>query len=193
MKQKNEKLGDKACVKGTMLQAHLEWAVRQQPDVRERIAPKLGEQSRGYVTGQHLVTDWVPFRCLVEIDRAIAQSLGLSVEEACRQLGHHSASMNLAGVYKSYVADEPHRFFDRGARLHDRFQNFGHAEYEQAGERSGRMRITGYYEYSPVYCASGTGYYQGCLEFMKVPGPIRVVETTCQCAGDEACTYELSW
>jgi uncharacterized protein (TIGR02265 family) len=193
MKQKREKLGDKASVKGTMLQAHVDWARGKYPGIVERIVPKVGEQSRAYLTGAHLVTEWVPFRCLMEIDRAIAEGIGGVPDETFRLLGYNSAQQNLAGVYKSFVADEPHRFFDRGARLHDRFQNFGKAEYAQVSERAGRMRITGYEEYSPVYCQSALGYYKGVLEYMKVPGPIRVAETECQCAGDEACVYELSW
>ena len=193
MKQKREILGDKASVKGTMLQAHVDWAVAKHPGLRERVAPRVGEQSRGYLTGAHLVTEWVPFRCLVEIDRALAEGIGGPPDDVYRQLGYNSAQANLAGVYKSFVADEPHRFFDRGARLHDRFQNFGSAAYEQTGERAGRMRITGYYEYSPVYCTSALGYYRGVLEFMKVPGPIRVVESLCHCSGDDACVFELNW
>ena len=39
MKQKREKLGEKALIKGTMLQAHLEWAAQKQPGIRDRIAP----------------------------------------------------------------------------------------------------------------------------------------------------------
>jgi hypothetical protein len=193
VKQKREKLGEKALIKGTMLQAHLEWASKKQPGIRERIAPKLPVASQGYVTGQTLVTDWVPFHSLMEIDKAIAEALGGLPDDTYRALGHNSASANLAGVYKSFVADEPHRFFDRGARLHDRFQNFGKAEYQVVGERGGRMRITGYDEYSPVYCSSAIGYYRGCLEFMKVPGPIHVLETECQCSGDAVCQFDLAW
>ena len=193
MKQKREHLGDKASVKGTMLQAHVDWGVAKKPGMRERIAPKVSEQTRGYLTGAHLVTEWVPFRCLIEIDRAIAEDLGGIPEEIYRQLGWNSAQANLSGVYKSFVADEPHRFFERAVRLHDRFQNFGKAEYTNVGERAGRVRISGYEEYSPVFCASAQGYYKGALEFMKVPGPIRVAETECQCAGDAACVYEFTW
>jgi predicted hydrocarbon binding protein len=77
--------------------------------------------------------------------------------------------------------------------LHRRFMNFGRSTYEQTGERSGRVRLEEYEEYSPVICASGRGYYEGALKTMKVPGPIRVEERTCQCAGDPACVYELAW
>ena len=48
-------------------------------------------------------------------------------------------------------------------------------------------------EYSPVFCLSAVGYYQGPLETMKAPGPIRVHEGQCTCAGDEACVFDLAW
>src|SRR3954469_3853840 len=161
MKARTEKLGDKATVKGAMLQAHLAWAGDKGPDMVRRIGARVGPEAARLVSGQYLVTEWLPFRLLIEIDRAIAAEVGGVPEEVYRQLGHHSAEINLSGVYKSYVVDEPHRFFDRGVRLHDRFQNFGHGEYEKTGESSGRIRLTDYYEYSPVFCASGMGYYEG--------------------------------
>jgi hypothetical protein len=44
-----------------------------------------------------------------------------------------------------------------------------------------------------VYCESGRGYYEEALRMMRAPGPVKAVETSCQCAGDPACVYELSW
>ena len=41
-------------------------------------------------------------------------------------------------------------------------------------------------------CRSAAGYYEGALEMMKVPGPIKVQETACQCAGDDACVFDLA-
>ena len=55
------------------------------------------------------------------------------------------------------------------------------------------MRHEGYEEYSPVYCASALGYFEGALRLMKVPGPVHVFEVSCQCAGDPACVFDLSW
>ncbi len=193
MKTKTEKLGDRATVKGAMLQAHLAWAESRKVDVQRRLPARLSAEAQRLASGQYLVTDWVPFRLLIEIDRAIAAEVGGGPDEVYRSLGRHSAETNLSGVYKSYVVDEPHRFFERGVRLHERFQNFGKAEYERLGERAGRIRISEYYEYSPVFCASGMGYYEGVLHLMKVPGPIHVTEPLCQCAGDPACLYEFTW
>lgn len=193
MKTRKERLGDAAAVKGTMVTAHLSWIATKVPDVRAALGPHLGPESARLVFHGVLATDWVSLRRLVEIDRAIAAVAGGPPDEVFRELGRHSASLNLGGVYKSFVAEEPHRFFEQTALLHGRFQNFGRSAYEKAGERSGRIRIVDYSEYSPVYCASGLGYYEGALRMMKVPGPVLIAETSCQCAGDPACLYEMSW
>jgi hypothetical protein len=193
VKDRHEKLGDQAAVKGTMLHAHLAWAAARREGQASTLASSLDPECGRLACGDFLDTDWVPFRCLVQIDRALAAAAGMPPEQAFREMGGHSATLNLAGVYKSFVAEEPHRFFERSARLHDRFQNFGRCAYERLGERHGRMRHEGYEEYSPVYCASGLGYYEGALLLMKVPGHAHVFELECQCAGDPACVFDLSW
>lgn len=193
MNTKKEKLGGQAAVKGTLAQAHLRWAEEQTPDVRTRLTAKLEGQCRELVNRGILATDWVSLGCLVQIDRALAEMAGLEAEAAFVAMGRHSAERNLSGVYRNFVAQEPHRFFEQMSFLHRRFLNFGRSTYEQTGERSGRIRLEEYEEYSPVLCASGRGYYEEALKMMKVPGPVRVEERTCQCAGDSACLFELSW
>jgi hypothetical protein len=193
VKERHEKLGGQAAVKGTMLHAHLAWASARSRGDAGAGAPTLDAECLRLLRGEFLDTDWVPFRCLVQIDRALAAAAGIPPEQVFRELGRHSASLNLAGAYKSFVAGEPHRFFEKAARLNDRFQNFGRCAYERLGERHGRMRHEGYEEYSPVYCASGLGYYEGALTLMNAPGPVHVFEVSCQCAGDPACVFDLSW
>jgi uncharacterized protein (TIGR02265 family) len=193
MKPRAEKLGTHAAVKGTMVEAHLLWAEARFKDARTRLEPRLQADCVGFVKTKLLATDWIPFHCLVAIDRAIAGLVGGDDFEVFRELGRHSATLNLGGVYKNFVADEPHRFFQQMTLLHRRFQNFGNSAYVKTGDRSGRIRIDGYEEYSPVFCTSGTGYVEGALAMMNVPGPSSVVEVSCQCAGDPACVFDLSW
>jgi predicted hydrocarbon binding protein len=192
VKERQEKLGDQAAVKGTMLHAHLAWAAAR-PGGAAAATDALEAECRRLAAGGFLDTDWVPFRCLVQIDRALAAAAGMPPEQVFREMGEHSATLNLSGAYKSFVAEEPHRFFEKAARLNDRFQNFGRCSYERRDERHGRMRHEGYEEYSPVYCASALGYYAGALRLMRVPGPVHVFEVSCQCAGDQACVFDLTW
>jgi len=176
-----------------MVEAHLSWAKAQGVGLIQRLPPLLDDEARRLVEAGVLATSWIPFRSLIQIDRAIAAVVGGAPERVFRELGLHSATANLAGAYKKFVTEEPHRFFAQMARLHERFQNFGRSVYERTGDRAGRMRVDGYEEYSPIFCVSGLGYYEGALRMMKVPGPVRGLEVSCQCAGHEACVFELSW
>jgi hypothetical protein len=181
-------------VKGTMLQAHVAWARAHLPSgALETKVAALDEQCARYLQYPPLATDWIPLRCLVAIDEAIAAAAGGQPLEIYRALGHHSAVTNLQGVYKAFAREEPHHFFEQQALLHRRFQNFGTARYARGGLQSGRLHIEGYERPSAVFCASGRGYFEGALEMMKVPGPIQCLEVLCQCTGDPQCLYDLSW
>jgi predicted hydrocarbon binding protein len=188
-----EKLGARAAVKGSVVHAHLAWADTRLADARSQLRRRLGPECAGFTERSTLLGDWVPLRCLVAIDRAIAAEVGGTAEDVYRELGRHSASMNLSGAYRTFAPEEPHRFFDQLVVLHERFQNFGRPSYERGDERIGRFRIEGSDEFSPVFCASGLGYFEGALLMMKVPGPVHCVEASCQCAGAGACLFELSW
>lgn len=193
MAEKREHLPGRVQVKGTMLHAHLDWLAKKGPQPAAALLPALSPECQRAISPGILATDWITLAHLIAIDRAIARLSGRRPEDVFRELGHHSAVANLAGVYKSYVADEPHRFFEGQARLHGRFQDFGRSVYEKVGERSGRIRLEEYVEYSPAFCLSAVGYYKGVLETMHVPGPVGVLETQCTCAGDPVCSFELRW
>ncbi|MBI3650726.1 MAG: hypothetical protein HY231_06725 [Acidobacteria bacterium] len=193
MKEKRERLGAVAAVKGTMISAHLAWAKENTGDDLEALKPHLDQECVNLLTRRLLATEWVLFRHFIQIDRAIAKVVGGVQEKVFWTLGQYSAEVNLGGVYKSFVSANPHRFFDQMVLLHSRFQNFGQSSYEKLSERSARMRLEGYTEYSPAFCLSSGGYYEGALKLMKVIGPIVVQETSCQCAGDKVCLYDLSW
>lgn len=194
MSAKREHLPGQAMIKATMLHAHLAWAATQLRDPVAALKPLVPETCFAAISPGLLATSWVSFRCLIEIDRAIAKAARPGREdEVYVALGLHSAVANLKGVYKSFAVEEPHRFFDQAARLHNRFQNFGRSTYEQLGPRAGRISLLEYTEYSPVFCTSALGFYRGSLETMHVPGPIAVRESACTCAGNAACVFELAW
>ena len=176
-----------------MLAAHLEWARGRFPSATQALRPHLPPELLPLVTGAVLATEWYPLATLVAVDKAIAQAVGGPRDAVYRELGRNSALVNLAGAYKTFIRDEPHRFFEAQARLHDRFLNFGRKEYVPGSGSKGEIRLSGYLEYSPVFCRSAGGYYEGALEMMKAPGPIRVTESACQCARAPACVFELLW
>jgi len=193
MPTKSEHLTGQAQIKGTMLLAHLAWLKNQGVDPGTALVPLLAPEVAQIVTRSILATAWISLRSLIAVDRTIAAVVKTPSDDVFRELGRFSANSNLAGVYAAFATAEPHRFFTRQAMLHDRFQNFGASEYQEMGPRAGVMRLTKYTEYSPVFCLSAVGYYQGALETMKAPGPLRIRESECTCAGDEACTFEINW
>jgi len=177
-----------------MLHAHLDWASERFADVAAALKPLVPDACFGTVSPGLLANNWLSLRCLVAIDRAIAQAARSGHDtDVFVELGHHSAVSNLKGVYQGFAVEEPHRFFERAARLHDRFQNFGRSTYEKLQPRSGRIQLLDYTEYSPVFCHSAVGFYRGALETMQVPGPISVREVACTCAGAPTCSFELNW
>ncbi len=192
-------------VKGTMLRAHLDWARRHLGDLLDDWSSVLCPEAARLVGRTVLSTDWIPFRHLIDIDRAIAaaalaaaprdasEAPWTTPEAVFRELGRHSASLNLGGVYRSFVSSEPHRFFERTSVLHHQFQNFGRSTYERTGERSGLVRIEGYTSFSPAFCTAGAGYFEEALHLMHVPGHPEVAETSCHCKGDSACVFEARW
>lgn len=189
----HESLQVPATVKGTMLAAHLEWARERFGDLGKVLVPHLSPDAGKLVSRGVFATDWIPLVLLVEIDKAIAMQAGGDPTDTYLELGRHSASQNLSGVYKSFVSSEPHRFFEESSVLHERFQSFGRLVYERTGERSGRMRMEDYKVFSPSYCASGRGYFEEALRLMHAPGPVVVAEHSCQCRGDAACVYDIRW
>ena len=190
---KKEHLPGKVHVKGTMLHAHLNWLETKtgKGKAAAAVSPLLQGDDLAVVVPGVLANAWITLKSLVAVDRAIASAAKMTGDTVFRELGRYSATSNLAGVYKSFVAGEPHKFFEKQARLHSLFQDFGRSEYEVKGPREGRLRLHDYVEFSPVFCGSATGYYEGALQTMKAPGPVIVREIRCACSGDPVCEFEI--
>lgn len=193
MSIREERLGSTAAVKGTMLEAHLQWAATRIHDLAGTLVPLLAPEPAAHLKGRVLPIHWIPLRDVVAIDRAIAVAVGQPADLVFRELGRHSAKFNLEGVYKNYASQDPHAFFEKQAVLHVRFCNFGRSVYERTGPSSGRISLSECAEFSPVFCLSGLGYYEAALEQMRPSGSVHVVESACVCRGDHACIVELAW
>ena len=195
VKPRAEHLGRKARVRADILLAHLSWASKRWPSVSDALRPHLDAATFAIVEkpprggGNAMVL----FSDLVRIDRALAAAAGGAPEPIFHALGAHSAQHNLTGLSDSYKPDEVHEFFQSMTVVHRAFQDFGKSTYERLGDRSGRLRIARYREFSPVFCTSGRGFCEEALRLMKAPGPIQVRETACHCSGDGACVFEMNW
>jgi predicted hydrocarbon binding protein len=179
-------------VKGSMVRAHLKFVRDRYGDaaVASTVAA-LPPQVAAEVDGA-LASSWCTFEGLVSLDRAIARVCQREEHSLMRELGHYSAQINLSTVYRAFRRDDIHEFFRRGAALHRQFQDFGTTEYEQVTATRGRIRVRDATCYSPVYCGSEVGYLE---EVIAIHGgkDVTIMESTCQCASDEICTFELHW
>jgi len=180
-------------IKGGMMAAHISWATHDRPaDKVARFWNALPFEMREALGGMILPVKWYEFADLITVDRAIIKTLGGGDITILREVGAHSARLNLTGVYKIYRRDSIHDFLGNGARLHSKFQDFGRAAYLQKGPLAGQMVLSDYLSYSPLYCESALGFYR---ESLQIHGArmVEVGETTCQCRGAASCTFVLRW
>jgi hypothetical protein len=180
-------------LKGGMFRSHLKW-VHDQGSAADlqHILERLPEAARRQLSGPVLATQWLPFSWIVDLDRAIAEQFGDGHRNIMRELGRFSAVVNSGTIHKLLEQKSPHDFFRSSVLLHSQFQDFGHVSYEETGPTAGRRVQSGCDFYSPVFCASAVGYYDGCIESHGGKSP-SVQETECQCFGDPSCTFEMSW
>ncbi len=179
-------------VKGAMVRAHLQFVRERMGEAAvERTLAEIPKEVAAEVDGI-LVSSWCKFESLIVLDRTIARISGREPLVVMRELGRHSAQINLSTLYRAFHRDDIHEFFSKSAMLHRQFQDFGDCVYDQLGPTSGRMSIRGAKCFSPAYCASEAGYLE---EVIAAHGgtSATVNESACQCANDDHCSFELRW
>jgi len=190
--EKREKLGTRAHLGAGILTAHVDWCAKNLGEVaRRRLEALVPPEAARYLRGP--AERWCPLGVIVAVDRAIAQASGQPAERVYHELGRHSAVFHWTAPYRAFEGHAPHEFFEKTTLWHDVFQNFGTASYERVGLHAGHFTIEASDEYSPVFCASALGYFEGALQMMGAPGPFDGEETLCQCHGDPACVFVLHW
>ena len=179
-------------VKGAMVRAHLQFVRDRIGEAAlERTLASIPETVAAEVNGI-LVSSWCKFESLVVLDRTIARVSGREPHVVMRELGRYSADLNLSGAYRMFRSADLHEFFRRSVLLHRQFQDFGTVSYEPAGDTAGSMIHSNYPCFSPVYCHSAIGYYEQAIVVHGAKANL-VIESSCQCAGDASCTFELEW
>jgi hypothetical protein len=175
-------------VKGVMVRAHIDW-VRDHRD-RAEVIEFFEVIPRSMRTV--LAASWYAFADVIELDRVIMDRFGHGEPAFLQELGAYSARQSLTGVYRFFQRSGVHEFFRRSALLHGQYQDFGTAAYDERGETAGRMLHGRYTSFSPLYCASAIGFYRECI---RLHGglSVEVREPECQCRGDAACTFDMTW
>ena len=150
----------------------------------------LTPRTRGYVRTP-LASSWCEFESLIELDRAIHETLKGRYPHVLALIGAASAELGIGRIYRSLDSTELVKFFESNAAFHDQYQKFGTVRFEKTAS-GGRMIYSGYPCYSPIFCASAFGYF---LESILRHGGSEpsVTESRCQCHGDATCTFEMKW
>jgi hypothetical protein len=180
-------------VKAGMMAAHIGWVTTSRPPTDiTRFWAALPSTLQRPLSGMLLPVSWFRFADLIEVDRTIVKVFGGGDPAILREVGAFSARSNLTGVYKAFRANTIHEFFQNGATLHSKFQDFGEASYVTTSRSSGEMVHSGYCSYSPLFCESAVGYYRESL-LLHGAVSVEVDETTCQCRGMQSCTFSFRW
>lgn len=151
---------------------------------------KLSPRTRGYVKTP-LASSWCEFESLIELDRAIHETLKAQYPNVLPLIGAASAELGIGRIYRSLDSEELVHFFENNALFHDQYQKFGNVKFEKT-PTGGRMVYSNYPCYSPVFCASAIGYFMESILRHGGTDPT-VAETKCQCHGDKTCTFEMTW
>jgi len=172
-----------------MLRSRFEWLKDVHPDIdRDAVIAALPPETSERLKRGILSSSWYPFADLIGLDRYLWEQFHQDMPDILQEFGRYSATKNL----KVISVMTPHEFFRNSVKLHDRFQDFGKAEYEQTGPTSGKMVYLSYPCYSPVFCESAFGFFEQCLKLFGAKTP-KVTEPQCHCRGDASCTFSMTW
>jgi len=154
------------------------------------ILAKLSPRTASYAKTP-LASSWCEFATVVELDRAIYEALKQKYPNALALIGAASAELGIGRVYKSLDSTELIKFLENQALFHSQFQKFGNVRFEKTAN-GGRMIFSDYPVYSPIYCASASGFYLESILRHGGTDP-SVVETKCTTLGDGFCAYDMTW
>ena len=182
---------DAAKVKGVMFGGRKQFLTEVAgADGLAAIIAKLSPRTASYAKTP-LASSWCEFASLIELDRATYEALKQKHPNVLALIGAASAELGIGRVYKSLDSTELLKFLESQALFHNQFQKFGNVHFEKT-PNGGRMICSDYPVYSPIYCASGVGFYLESILRHGGSDP-GVVETKCQTLGDAYCSFEMTW
>ncbi len=180
-----------AKVKGVMFGGRKQFLLDTIGEERfQKLLDKLTPRTRSYLKTP-LASSWCEFESLIELDRAIHEELKGEYPNVLALIGAASAELGVGRVYKSLDSEELVQFLENNALFHSQYQKFGTQTFEKT-PGGGRMTYINYPVYSPYYCASAVGFFLETILRHGGTNPT-VTETKCQCHGDKACVFEMTW
>jgi hypothetical protein len=169
-------------VKGVMFAARREFLLKELGErtyyaIVSKLSPTTMRQAMNPVAAA-----WYDFAAIVEYDRAIWEACHQRYPYILDLVGAASAELGITRVFQKLDAAELYAFLEKLAQFHDEYQKYGRLIAERM-PTGARMHYHDYPCYSPVFCASGSGFL---LEAILRHGgrDADVVETKCHCRGD---------
>ena len=180
-----------AKVKGVMFGGRKQFLMDTIGEERfNKLAETLTPRTRSYLKTP-LASSWCEFESLIELDRAIHNELKGEYPNVLALIGAASAELGIGRVYRSLDSEGLIQFMENNAAFHTQYQKFGTQKFEKTAG-GGRMTYSNYPVYSPIYCASAIGFFLEAILRHGGTDPT-VVETKCQCHGEKACVFEMTW
>lgn len=179
-------------VKGGLLRARFLFvALNHSTDAWTRILSRLSEEDRQRLA-EITIDNWYSLGLLDQIDRAIAEEIGGGEAQVFDALGEFSATTSLSGPYSSLLNPDIQSFLNQSALIHNAYQDFGAARYEELSETSGLLTI----KYDPAppvsFCTSGAAYFRRAIELCGAQSA-KVTHTRCSSRGDSVCEFYITW
>lgn len=180
-------------IKGGILRSHLRWAREHATmDQFKALLDTLPPARVADLSATLFATSWYPLQSLIDLDRAIVETIGGGERVILRHVGRFSATANLSQLHRSLFREDPHSFLRHIALLQGQFTDFGAATWESLGGSLGRMTHRHWRCFSPLLCEASIGFYEECVRMAGGTGVV-AEEASCLCRGDKHCVFELRW
>ena len=181
-------------VKGAVLLARRAYVTKDFGDIGwQKVLDELPERSRSTIEGNLLSTQWYPFSVNLDLDATIVKVLGGGNNSIFKDIGAASASENLGGPHRPFLAPgKPDVFLSRTAAIYSFYYDIGRRDYEATGPTSGTMTTFGGETASKNDCLTVIGWYEAALK-MCGARQVDMVEDSCRANGDPYCRYQISW
>lgn len=178
-------------VRGTIVHAHTSWVLEYYGDpVMTRVLNLLPSHAAADVIGA-AGSSWSPLESLILLDSAIADVCGRSERQSVRDLGRFTAHALLGAMSESFRREGLHAFFHAGG-LRDCYLHAGEWQWQEVSATHGVLTIAGMRNRNSVFCAGVSGLHEQTVLMHGGNAPA-VVESSCTCAGDDACVFDISW
>jgi hypothetical protein len=181
-----------ACkVKGSMFAGRKKFLTDQFGEAEFRaVLARLAPKPQAYAATP-LSVRWCEFASLIEYDRAIYEQFSSRHPHILALVGAASAEFGIGTVYKSLDNAELIKFLERIPLFHDQYLKFGRVVVSQTATGA-QLSHFDYPCYSPVFCASATGFFLEAILRHGGRDP-QVLELQCHCRGDGVCRFDLRW